>query len=274
MWTNTLRTDSLSPSCDCIRVGFFGLLLLMFTACAVSSEQRSGEDQQDYRYILSQQAGPVVDLISVDHSVWKDTGDWKVVGDVFLKSSDPKLLGTRPGSGILVNGADGHAGDLYTRKEFGDVRLHAEFMMAEGSNSGIYFMSQYEVQIRDSWGEEDLDVHDAGAIYERWDPSRESPGYEGQPPAVNASKPPGTWQTYDIIFRAPRFNENNEKIENARFNIVIYNGRQVHQEVEVTGPTRGGTPDEERRTGPLRIQGDHGPVAFRNLWIRELDDSH
>ena len=88
---------------------------------------------------------------------------------------------------------------------------------------------------------------------------------------ANASKPPGEWQTFDVIFRAPRFDGSGKKIDNARFVKVIHNGRVVHQNVEVTGPTRSSAFNDEKPTGPMMLQGDHGPVAFRNLWLKPLD---
>lgn len=208
-----------------------------------------------------------------DLSAWREpTGTWKVVGEAVISSKDKKLLATNPGNGIVVNGPDGKTIDLFTKAEFGDVRAHIEFMIPQGSNSGVYFMARYEVQIFDSWGVEQPEFSDCGGIYQRWDPQREPSGYEGHPPRVNAARPAGQWQTYDVLFRAPRFDGNGKKIGNARFEKVIHNDTIVHENVEVTGPTRASAYQDEKPVGPLMLQGDHGPVAYRNIRVVPLDD--
>ena len=88
------------------------------------------------------------------------------------------------------------------------------------------------------------------------------------PPSVNASKPPGEWQTYDITFRAPKFDTNGNKIANAVFVEVVWNGQIIHENVEMAGCTRGALIEDEVATGPLMLQGDHGPVAFRNVVLK------
>ena len=87
---------------------------------------------------------------------------------------------------------------------------------------------------------------------------------------MNASLAPGKWQSFDIVFRAPRFDESGKKTANAVFEKVIHNGVVVHENAELTGPTRGGY-GKEKPVGPLRLQGDHGPVAYRNIYIEELN---
>ena len=92
-----------------------------------------------------------------------------------------------------------------------------------------------------------------------------------RPPDFNASKRPGQWQTYDVVFRAPRFDASGKKIANAKFEKVIHNSVVIHRDVELKGPTRGGLGGPEVAKGPLRLQGDHGPVAFRNIRIKHLE---
>jgi hypothetical protein len=151
--------------------------------------------------------------------------------------------------------------------EHGDIDLELEFMMDKGSNAGVYLQSRYEIQMFDSWGITVPKTTDCGAIYERWDEARPAgrQGYEGHPPAQNVSRAPGLWQHYRIEFRAPRFNSRGEKIENARFVKVVHNGVVIHENVEVTGPTRAAAFQDEKSLGPLMIQGDHGAVAIRNI---------
>jgi len=122
------------------------------------------------------------------------------------------------------------------------------------------------VQILDSWGVKQPKFGDCGGIYQRWD-GKNRRGFEGHPPRVNASRPPGQWQTFDVIFRAPRFDSDGKKVANAKFIKVVHNGAVVHENVEVTGPTRAATFGDEKPIGPLMLQGDHGPVAYRNIRI-------
>jgi hypothetical protein len=107
---------------------------------------------------------------------------------------------------------------------------------------------------------------ECGGIYPRW---INEANVEGHSPRVNASKPPGEWQSFDIDFRAPRFDAGGKKIENARVVKVVHNGKLIHENVELKGPTRGGMANDEKAVGPLRLQGDHGPVAYRNIRITE-----
>jgi hypothetical protein len=199
---------------------------------------------------------------------WRDTGEWMEAADAMLSDSDPKLLTTQAGTGLLVNGPTGKTVDLLSHHEHGDVEAHVDFMVPQGSNSGVYFQGRYEVQILDSWGVEEPKSSDCGGIYERW---KDEKGYEGHPPRVNASRPPGEWQTFHVLFRAPRFDEQGNKTANARFIKVVHNGTVVHENVEVTGPTRAARYEDEKPLGPLMLQGDHGPVAFRNIRLRALD---
>jgi hypothetical protein len=203
---------------------------------------------------------------------WKAHQGWEVVGNVTLNKENPKLLATSPGKGILVNGPVGKAKDLISKQEFGDSLVHVEFMISEGSNSGVYLQGEYEIQIFDSLRMKHPPYPgiECGGIYERWDENREPKGYEGHSPMVNAAKKPGEWQTFDIYFRAPKFDENGKKIANARFEKIIHNGVVIHENVELSGPTRGPLVPEEVAVGPLRLQGDHGPVAYRNVWVCPL----
>ncbi|MCG8701361.1 MAG: DUF1080 domain-containing protein, partial [Bacteroidales bacterium] len=192
-------------------------------------------------------------------------GTWFEAGNATLDPNNPRLFKAFPGKGVMINGADGRTDHLVSKQQFGDVYAHVEFMVPQGSNSGVYFMGRYEIQVFDSYQVKEPKHSDCGGIYQRWDPQRDPKGYEGHPPRVNASRPPGIWQEYDIIFIAPRFNEAGEKIKNARFQKVRHNGKLVHKDVELTGPTRASLYQDEKPLGPLMLQGDHGPVAYRNI---------
>ncbi len=217
-------------------------------------------------FVNAQPKDSTVELIK-DHDlgVWRQpTNLWSIVGDVFLSPNDPKSLSSKPGMGVLFNG--GHTTDLVSNQEFGNVDLHLEFIISKHSNSGVYLMGSYELQIYDSYGVQ-KDAYpgiECGGIYPRWINEKD---VEGHSPKVNASLPPGQWQTFDVTFRAPRFNDKAEKIANAVFVKVVHNGKVIHENVELLGETRGGYPEKSK--GPLRLQGDHGPVAFRNIRIRQ-----
>lgn len=209
----------------------------------------------------------VFSLVGRDLASWRgDVGDWMIVADATTDPADPKRLTTKSGSGILVNGKEGRARNLVSKIEHGDVEAHIEFMVPQGSNSGVYFQGRYEVQILDSWGVTELKYGDCGGIYQRWEDGR---GFEGHAPKTNASKPPGQWQTFDVIFRAPRFDKQGNKVSNATFVRVLHNGVLIQENVEVTGPTRAASYRDEQPLGPLMLQGDHGPVAYRNIRIRK-----
>jgi hypothetical protein len=193
---------------------------------------------------------------------------WQPAKAVSVDPANKNQLVISPGTGILVNGPTGKTCDIITAQEFGDCEAHIEFVVPGGSNSGVYFMGEYEIQIFDSYGKEKVTFGDCGGIYSRW---IDNQNVEGHPPRVNVSRAPGKWQSFDVVFRAPRFDVGGRKIENARFVSVKHNGVLVHENVSLNGVTRGGLTGEEKTRGPIMIQGDHGPVAFRNLRIKPLD---
>jgi hypothetical protein len=202
----------------------------------------------------------------------KPSGAWADAGDVGVDPGNGRRLKGTEGRGVLVNGPEGKTSNLFSAEEHGDVELHVEFMVPKGSNSGLYFQGRYEIQIFDSFGKEHAGHSDCGGIYQRWDPARGKgqEGFEGRAPRVNASKPPGEWQSLDVVFRAPRFDADGRKTEAARFVKVSLNGTLIHENVEVGGPTRAAAWNDEKPRGPLMIQGDHGPVALRNLRVRSI----
>ncbi|MBL9158352.1 MAG: DUF1080 domain-containing protein [Verrucomicrobiales bacterium] len=215
---------------------------------------------------------PAEPLQLADLAAWTETGAWAMADEIQGSTQEKKWKSVKPGKAILYNGADGKTVNITSKGSHGDAEIEVEFMIPKSSNSGIYLMSRYELQILDSYGKADnaITVHDGGAIYERWDESKPegSKGYEGTPPSTNASSAPGTWQTYKILFRAPRFDADGKKTENARFIRVEHNGVVIHEDVEVAGPTRGGAEGPEVASAPLIVQGDHGPVAFRKLVVK------
>ena len=159
-------------------------------------------------------------------------------------------------------------GDLVTKQAFGDAQLHIEWATPaitkgkdqEPGNSGVFLASQYEVQVLDSFENVTYPDGQASAIYCQY------------PPLVNASLPPGRWQTYDIVFHGPRFSEAGELLQAARVT-VLHNGVLVQDNVTPTGPTaymQRPPYQKHAEKMPLKLQ-DHGqPVRYRNIWIREL----
>jgi hypothetical protein len=168
--------------------------------------------------------------------------------------------------------ADGVAtvrgGGIQTKRSFGDCQLHIEWASPErvqGSgqgrgNSGVYIMGRYEIQVLDSYNNHTYPDGSAGALYKQ------------QPPLVNASRKPGEWQSYDIIFKAPRF-EKNGKLAKPGYVTVLHNGVLIQNHTEIEGTTawdRAPAYEAHPEKQPLQLQ-DHGnPVRYRNIWIREL----
>lgn len=184
----------------------------------------------------------------------------------------PKAVTFEAGSGTLLNmNNDSIKDNLLTNWEHGDLLLELDVMIPKGSNSGIYLQGRYEVQLLDSWGVSDPAFSDIGGIYRNWE-SEKGKIYMGKAPITNAAKAPGLWQHFSIAFRAPRFDTQGRKTENARFIYVDLNGVRIHENLEVPLPTGGPIENNEVAKGPLMIQGDHGPVAFRNIEYLLLEE--
>ncbi len=181
-----------------------------------------------------------------DLSAWENTDNWKIV------------------DGAMVSGK----GDARTKESFGDCQLHIEWSAptpATGSgqgrgNSGIFLMNTYEIQVLDSYENETYFDGQAGAIYKQ------------TPPQVNATRRPGRWNVYDIIWTAPRFNEDGS-LKSPAFITALHNGALILNHFELKGDTPYNRPPKYSQHAdrlPIRLQ-DHGnPVSFRNIWIREI----
>ena len=185
---------------------------------------------------------------------------------IWKRVFNPGHLVAKPEPGNrIVNGKDGKTANLVTSEKFGSFELYLEFMLARGSNSGVYLHGLYEVQIFDSQGYSGpLTVGDCGGIYQQDD------GTGGSPPAVNASRPPGEWQSLDIWFQAPRFDASGKKVASAKVLRVMLNDTHVQENIEVPAPTVSHMNIPEAAENPIMLQGDHGPVAFRNIYIRSV----
>lgn len=213
---------------------------------------------------------------------------WVVCDDVKLDPADPtRLLPVGGGGGqsaVMLCGGDGRGSDVMTTETFADYELHVEFTVPKGSNSGVYNRGLFEIQVFDSYGVGQLSFHDCGALYERAFPKE------------NPAKPPGVWQSFDITLAGKMLT-------------LVWNGKTVYKDHDVRygetdraaferlskesigkppelqvklreekgkfvgffgeGGTRAGL-DGPDRPGPILLQGDHGPVAYRNLRIRPI----
>ena len=186
------------------------------------------------------------------------TAEWESV-----KSGGPIEWQVADGAMTVVKGT----GAIKTKRTFGDVQLHVEWRTPkeiEGNgqgrgNSGIFLQNRYEVQVLDSYRNRTYSNGQAGSIYKQ------------HIPLVNACKPPNEWQTYDIIYTAPRFNKDGMVITPARVT-VLQNGILVQNNAELRGPTVYiGLPKyQEHGQGPIQLQDHSNPVSYRNIWIREL----
>jgi hypothetical protein len=199
----------------------------------------------------------------------KPDANWQLAESVGVDADNPRRLSAKAGKGILYNGRKGTAHDLLSKRTFGDVEAHVEFLIPKGSNSGVKLQGLYEIQICDSFGVKNPKGSDCGGIYPR---AELKPVYhyldKGFPPRRNACKKLGEWQTLDIIFLAPRFGADGKKTANAHFVKVVFNGQVIHENVETPTPTGHAWHEKEVAVGPLLLQGDHGPVAFRNVRVR------
>jgi len=186
-----------------------------------------------------------------------DLSAWENNGSLATWTIEYGILTVKPGTGGIT-----------TTKAFGDVQIHLEWrspskIEGEGQgrgNSGVLIMNKYEIQILDSFENETYTNGQAASIYKQ------------SPPLVNAATPPGVWNTYDIIFTAPRFNDDGMLLRPAKIT-VLHNGVLVQNNFELRGPTEyigipNYTAHDEKL--PIHIQDHLNPVSFRNIWVREL----
>ena len=161
------------------------------------------------------------------------------------------------------------AENIFTKRTFGDCQLHIEWAAPadpagktdqDRGNSGIFFMEKYEIQVLDSYQNRTYADGHAGSVYAQY------------PPQVNATRPPGQWQTYDIVFRAPRFKKDGTVRRPARMTAFL-NGVLVQDNVTLTGPTswlQQKPYEKHAEAMPIKLQDHDSPVRYRNIWIRPL----
>lgn len=188
--------------------------------------------------------------------------------DAWRSADDP----TRPARWLLRDGymeVAAGTGAIATRQNFGDVQLHIEWMAPnppkgtgqDRGNSGVFFMGSYEVQVLDSYENATYPDGQAASLYGQF------------PPLVNASRPAGEWQAYDIVFHRPHFDASGRVARPARLT-VLHNGILVHEDMALVGPTSNGerapyAPHADAL--PISLQDHSHPVRFRNIWVRKLE---
>jgi hypothetical protein len=189
----------------------------------------------------------VTGAVAVEKKVVKDPkapNKERTVEELVAKEGGSDLINIKPGS------------DLISEEKYGDCTVEVEFIIPKGSNSGVYLMGEYEVQIYDTFDKKGKDPK----------PGDMAGIYTFAPPKVFADKGPGVWQKFVIDFQAPKF-EGGKKVSNAKFVKVTFNDVVIHENVECKNVTPGGLTGKEMPEGPLMFQGDHGQVAFRNIKV-------
>jgi hypothetical protein len=187
---------------------------------------------------------------------------WSVAAAVSLDPKNPKALvaAGQPAdaTGLLVAQLKNFQGtNLVTAQKFGDCTVRLEFLLPKDGNSGLFLMGLYELQLTDSLGipNDKMQEGDHGGI----------PFFKK--PLINASAKPGEWQTLEVTFQAPRFDPAGKKTSPAKIVRAVMNSKTVQQNLDLPEPTGGGLDTPESPTGPVMLQGNEGPVAFRNLTI-------
>jgi hypothetical protein len=187
---------------------------------------------------------------------------WSVAQSVSLDPKNPKsLVATgqpKDGNGVLVAQLKDFQGtNLVSTQKFGDCTIHLEFLLPKDGNSGLFLMGLYELQLTDSTGIADAKMQegDMGGI----------PFFKK--PLANASGKPGEWQTCEVTFRAPRFAADGKKTAHARIVRATINCKTVQENLDLPEPTGGGLDTPESPTGPVMLQGNEGPVAFRRVTV-------
>lgn len=226
------------------------LLLVLLQASLPAEEYLNGITWEEPKLVTVNEHGVPSDATvlfdGTDLFAWDQAENWKV------------------SEGAMVSGK----GNPMTKDSFGDCQLHIEWsapIPATGSgqgrgNSGVFLMNTYEIQVLDSYDNSTYFDGQAGAIYKQ------------TPPQVNATRPPGEWNVYDIYWTAPRFNAD-DSLESPAYITAIHNGVLILNHFELKGDTPFNRPPHYKKHAdklPIRLQ-DHGnPVRFRNIWIRDI----
>lgn len=262
-----------------LRFGWIPVAMTLAVVAGLPGSQavvNDGQHHGDPPFLLEEGWRPLLNGRSLDGWTLQnpERGGWVATAGVFWGGpDDPKLLKglPRPGDRIVNTLTDLKPvpSNIVTAETFGDAELYLEFLVAEGSNSGVYLHGLYEVQIYDSFGKTPSSpTAVCGAIYNYIPVNDTYVGGVG--PRVRAERPIGQWQSFHIWFQAPRFDAAGRKTANARFLRVLHNGVLIHEDVEREGPTQAAMKIPEAALNPLMLQGDHTQIAYRNVYIRPL----
>jgi hypothetical protein len=244
-------------------------LLFLFGAVAVCTAQ------VDPKWQIHDRNRPVPAVVTpVTASAQEAPGKAPSDAVILFDGKDLSLWAQKDGTAAKWKVENGYfevvpkTGELHTKDAFGDCQLHVEFSEPnppkgedqDRGNSGVFLMGLYEIQVLDSYNSKTYADGQASAVYGQY------------PPLVNASRAPGQWQTYDIVWHGPRFDADGKLTRPAHVT-VFHNGVLTQDNVELTGPTGhhvrpSYTPTPEKL--PLALQDHNHPVRYRNIWIREL----
>lgn len=225
------------------------LLPMTFGVVALVATERPVEHSRTVGIELGEIPPPVDAVVLFDGNsteAWSRAGQPDSPAEWAIDQGD---LVIRPGTGSLDS-----------KRRFRDFQLHLQFMLPDqgNSNSGVYLLGRYEIQIINSYGRPP-DKGGCGSIYQL------------HAPPQNASLEPGAWQTFDILFRAPRLDGDGKQLEPARIS-VVHNGVWLHDDVAVETGTGAAREKPLVAEGPIQLQDHGGQVRFRNLWARPLGE--
>ena len=238
-----------------------------------------GWDHGDPPFLLEDGWKPLLNGTNMDGWTFvnpRGASNWMATTTVaWGGTNNPRVLAGRPNSpgGAIVNTArtNGAASDLMCNEKIGDFELWLEFMIPKVANSGVFLHGLYEMQIWDSYGiVPRLDTDRTGALYHyQGGPINGQDG--GTVPLVRAERDHGQWNAYHVWYQAPRFDASGKKIQPAKALRVLLNGQLIHENQDRLGRTQAAQNMPEAATNPVvMLQGDHGPVAFRNIYVRPL----
>ncbi len=229
------------------KIQVIAILSLFIVSYSSGNSSKSGSTSPQLQKAVPESIKGWVVRGDPDKSLW-------TMGKAALDPSDSTKLVVISDGNEMINMGKGV--EIYTEETYGDVHVELEFMIPKNGNSGIHFMGEYEVQIWDSYKKPVILANQwMGTIVATKEPD------------IHVEKGGGEWQKYVIDFRAPRFDSDGKKVENARFAKVELNGHVILENVEVLKPTPVFLTGKESAKGPLMLQGFAGPVAYRGIKI-------
>jgi hypothetical protein len=250
--------------------------------CQMDEEKTSNgiTHRGDPPYLLGSGWIPLLNGVNMDG--WEyvpnsGEGGWTATPAVIWDESDETapLKGAYVSGDRIVNTIEAPKkvpSDIVSKRKFGDMEIYLEFLVSAKSNSGVYVHGIYEVQVLSSYGKESVPPTSiCGSIYD-YDKQVDGKYVGAVAPLVRAERPAGQWQSFHIHFQAPRFDSEENKISNAKFIRVLHNGILIQENVERKAMTRAGMKIPEAAENPIMLQGNHGPIAYRNIYVRSLPD--